>query len=259
MFVWDAQQYLKFSNARTRPAAELLNRIAEIGPASAIDLGCGPGNSTELLASRWPDAKIIGLDSDEAMLAQARKDYPGIHFEQADVRAWSQAEGEHYPVIYGNAVLQWLGNHEALFPDLLKRLSPGGTLAIQMPRNYEAPSHASMRKAAAESPYADRLVKVRELNSVPGPGFYYDLLADKVASLDIWETEYTQVMPSVDAIIDWVRGTGLRPFLAQLNEADQVDFIARYRAELAKTYPVQKDGSVLFFFKRIFIVAEGLK
>lgn len=255
MFVWDAQQYLKFANARTRPAAELLSRVTAAAPESAIDLGCGPGNSTELLAARWPEAKIIGLDSDEAMLVQARKDYPGIRFQQGDVRAWSQAQGERYPVIYGNAVLQWLGDHETLFPYLLNRLAPGGTLAIQMPRNYEASSHASMRKAASESPYADRLVKVRELNSVPGPAFYYDLLADKVSNLDIWETEYTQVMPSVDAVIDWVRGTGLRPFLAPLNEAEQVDFLARYRAELVKSYPVQKDGSVLFFFKRIFIVA----
>ncbi|MFD2262095.1 trans-aconitate 2-methyltransferase [Lacibacterium aquatile] len=255
MFAWDAQQYLKFSDARTRPAAELLARVATQAPANAIDIGCGPGNSTELLAARWRKTQIVGLDSDEAMLVQARKDYPDFRFEQGDIRTWATDGSERYDVVYGNAVLQWVGGHETLFPDLLKRLNPGGTLAIQMPRNFQAPSHVLMRKAAAESPYAARLENVRELNDVPGPSYYYDLLTDKVATLDIWETEYTQVMPAVDGIIDWVKGSGLRPFLARLGPNEQADLLARYRAELTKGYPQQVDGKVLFFFKRIFIVA----
>lgn len=258
MFNWNAQQYLKFADARTRPAAELLVRVPLSDLPSAIDLGCGPGNSTELLATRWPGAVVEGLDSDADMIARACADYPSLRFRQADLRQWAETAEEEWPLVYANAVLQWTGDHEALFPALLRRVAAGGVLAVQMPRNFQAPSHVEMRRTAAEGPWAGRLENVRELQDVPGPAFYYDLLAGPGIGLDIWETEYTQVMSGVDAIIDWVRGSGLRPYLARLSEVEQGEFINRYREKLRTAYPVQRDGRVLFFFRRIFIVARRL-
>jgi trans-aconitate 2-methyltransferase len=250
---WNPSLYLKFDDQRTRPAVDLLARVPLDAPGHVVDLGCGPGNSTELLVRRWPNSRVIGVDNSRDMLEQARRAHPDWLWEEADIAAWRPEEKAD--VVFTNAALQWLRDHERLFPSLLGAVAPGGVLAVQVPRNLDAPSHALMRETAEEGDWRDRLRGARESIAVGAPPFYYDLLAPLARRLDIWETEYIQVMESAAAILDWVRGTGLRPFLAQLEAAEAAEFERRYLEKLRAAYPVQADGKVLFPFRRLFIIA----
>jgi len=254
MAEWNPSLYMKFGDQRTRPAVDLLARVPATEPSRVADLGCGPGNSTELLAARWPTAEIAGVDNSDDMLEQARRLHPEWRWEQADIAAWTAARP--YDVVFTNAALQWVPGHTALFPRLLDAVAPGGVLAVQMPRNLNAPSHAKMRETAEEGPWRSRLVNARDSLVVGEPGFYYDLLAPLAARLDIWETEYIQVMESATAILEWVRGTGLRPFTAPLAPEERTEFERRYLAKLEAAYPKQANGKVLFPFRRIFIIAQ---
>jgi trans-aconitate 2-methyltransferase len=252
MPTWDAGQYLKFVDERTQPARDLARRVPAASPRRVIDLGCGPGNSTEVLAERWPEAELTGLDNAPDMLAKARKAHPGWRWQDSDIARW-RADAP-YDVIYSNAALHWLDDHAGLFVRLFEALAPGGALAVQMPNNLAAPSHALMRKVAADGPWRERLAAARGINTQP-PAFYYDLLAPRAAHLQVWETEYLHVMDSSDGVLEWVRGTGLRPYLDLLDEAERAEFERRYRAALAAAYPGQANGKVLFPFRRLFIVA----
>jgi trans-aconitate 2-methyltransferase len=250
---WDPSQYMKFGNERTQPSIDLVGRIPLAAPRRIVDLGCGPGNSTEIAARRWPEAAITGVDNSADMLAAAAKAHPDWRWEQADIGSWSPAEP--YDLVFSNAALQWVGDHPRVFPALLRQVAEGGALAVQMPRNYESPSHALMRRVAEEGAWRERLRGVRDLLAVRGPDFYYDLLAPAARRVEIWETEYGHVMESPRAILEWVRGTGLRPFLEPLDAAERQDFEARYLAALEEAYPRRADGKVLFPFRRLFIVA----
>jgi len=251
---WDAAQYLKFGDQRTRPAADLLARIPLSDPKRVIDLGCGPGNSTALLAARWPAAHIAGLDNAPDMLATARRSAPAIDWIESDIARW--APDRPYDVIYSNAALQWLPDHAVLLPRLFAALGPGGALAIQMPRSGESPAHRLIREIAAEPPWAER-ARAPARDAVQPPRGYYDLLAPIARALDLWETEYQHVMPDVGAIVEWVKGTALRPFLAPLSDAERDAFLARYRDRLADAYPAQRDGRVVFPFRRLFLIAQA--
>jgi len=252
---WNPGLYLKFDDQRTRPARDLLARVPHPGPRSVVDLGCGPGNSTELLHERWPAARIVGIDNSPGMLEQARRAHPDWLWEEHDVSAWRPAE--RYDVVYSNAALQWVGDHAGLFPRLLDGVAPGGFLAVQIPRNLDAPSHALMRDTAEEGAWREKLRGARETIAVAEPAFYYDLLAPKAARIDLWETEYAQIMDSADAVLEWVRGTGLRPFVARLDEAERAEFERRYLEKLRAAYATRADGRVLFPFRRLFIVAQA--
>jgi trans-aconitate 2-methyltransferase len=250
---WDATQYLRFSDARTLPAIDLLSRI-ELGAAKRIvDLGCGPGNSTAPLQARWPDAAVTGIDSSEELLAAARRDHPGIAFARGDIATWTGAAP--CDVIFANASLQWVGGHDRLVPHLFGQVAPGGVLAVQMPRNHDFATHRLMRQVAADSEWRDRLQGAREPSPVKPPEFYYDLLAPRAARFNIWETNYIQIMDGVPAIIAWLYGTGLRPFLARLAEAERSVFLDRYAALLAEAYPAQADGKILLPYPRLFFIA----
>jgi trans-aconitate 2-methyltransferase len=250
---WDATQYLRFSDTRTLPALDLLSRI-ELGAARlVVDLGCGPGNSTAPLKARWPDATVAGIDSSEELLAAARHDHPGIDFAHGDIAAWAAAEPVN--VVFANASLQWVGGHDHLVPRLFDQLAPAGVLAVQMPRNHDFATHRLMRRVAAEGEWRDRLSGARDPSPVKPPEFYYDLLAPRAASLTIWETNYIQVMDGVQAIIAWLHGTGLRPFLARLTKAERPAFLGRYAALLADEYKVQADGKILLPYPRLFFIA----
>jgi trans-aconitate 2-methyltransferase len=251
---WNPKLYLKFDDQRTRPARDLLARIPVPAPKRVVDLGCGPGNSTELLVERWPGAKVVGVDNSPGMLEQARRAHPDWAWEEHDVTAWRPAE--KYDVVYSNAALQWVPEHRTLFPRLVEAVAPGGFLAVQMPRNLDAPSHALMRDTAEEGDWREKLRGARETIAVADPAFYYDLLAPRTAHLDLWETEYAQVMGSADAVLEWVRGTGLRPFVARLSEEEKAEFERRYLEKLRRAYTRRSDGKVLFPFRRIFIVAQ---
>lgn len=250
---WDPKVYMAFASERTRPAAELLARIPNDAPERVADLGCGPGNSTALLAARWPHADIEGVESSPDMITEAKASGVKARFTLADVASWSP--DTPCDVIFSNATLQWLPDHKTLLPRLMTHASKCGTFAFQIPRNFDAPSHALMRAVAAEGPWAARLSNVRNINAHT-PEYYYDILAPLSSSLDIWETEYQHVLEGDDPVLRWVSGTGLRPFVQALQGAEREGFIARYAARLREAYPKRADGRTLFPFKRLFLVAR---
>ncbi|MBV8494165.1 MAG: trans-aconitate 2-methyltransferase [Alphaproteobacteria bacterium] len=253
MHGWDAGQYLRFADERTRPALDLLARIDLGAPQRIVDLGCGPGNSTGLLRERWPAAAITGLDASVDMLAAARRDYPGIDFVLGDIARWSPTE--LYDVVFSNAALQWVSEHEHLLPKLLDAVAPDGVLAVQMPHNHDFATHRLMRQVATEGPWRHKLAGARDPSPVKPPEFYYDCLAPRCRRILMWETNYIQVMDGIDAIIAWLRGTGLRPFLARLDEAEERQFLNRYAALLVEEFPAQADGRVLLPYPRLFFIA----
>ncbi|CAH1661595.1 trans-aconitate 2-methyltransferase [Hyphomicrobiales bacterium] len=251
---WDAAQYLRFEDERTRPPADLLARVPLVDPKRCIDLGCGPGNSTELVAQRFPEAVTEGLDSSPDMLEKARRRLPDLSFVLGDVASWADAAG--YDLIFANAVLQWLPDHEGLFPRLARSLKPGGCLAVQMPNNLSEPSHVAMREIAAEGRWAERISDAKAERSAIGSfGDYRRWLMEAGCRVDIWQTTYVHALEGVAAIAEWFRSTGLKPYLDRLTAEEQGEFIARYIECIAPAYPVEQDGKVLLRFPRLFIVA----
>jgi trans-aconitate 2-methyltransferase len=253
MHEWDAGQYLRFADERTRPARDLLARIDLAAPRRIVDLGCGPGNSTALLQDRWPEAAVLGLDSSAEMLAQARRDHAGIAFAEGDIAEWSPAE--RCDLVFANAALQWVGDHARLVPRLLAAVAAQGALAVQMPRNHDFVTHALMRRVAAEGTWRDRLAGAREPSPVQPPEFYYDALAPLSRRIVIWETNYIQVMDGIPAILAWLEGTGLRPYLTRLDDRERRQFRERYAALLAEAFPARADGRVLLPYPRLFFIA----
>jgi trans-aconitate 2-methyltransferase len=249
---WNDVQYLKFADQRTRPAAELLARAAQTLAAqtvqSIVDLGCGPGNSTALLQARWPQAAIVGVDSSSEMLQRARLDMPAIDWLEADAGSWRPAAP--VDLLFANALLQWLPAHADLLPALFAQVRPGGVFAVQMPCNFDEPSHRLMRELPG--PWQTNPVRVSPVQSAT---FYYDLLAPHAAYLDIWQTTYQHVMADADAIVEWVKGTGLRPYLDVLDSAARETYLMAYRDAIDKAYPPRSDGKRLFSFPRLFILA----
>ncbi len=245
---WSPAQYRKFEDDRTRPVRDLVAAIPATDPADAIDLGCGPGNSTEILAARFPAATVTGLDSDAAMIAAARQRLPGLAFEVAPLESW-QGRAD---IILSNAVLQWLPDHPALLPRLAGRLTPGGTLAIQMPDNLDEPAYRAMREVAG-SELLRRAGGQR--GTMHAPTDYYGILKPHCARVDLWRTTYFHVLADTDAVVEWFKGSGLRPYLQALDAPARADFLGRYRAAIAQAYPPQPDGTVLLPFPRLFLVA----
>jgi trans-aconitate 2-methyltransferase len=254
MPTWNAGQYLRFAGERTRPCRDLVGAIALDAPRRIIDLGCGPGNSTAVLAGRWPEAEVIGLDSSDAMIAAARRDAPQRTFVAGDIATWTSEAP--FDLVFSNAALHWVPDHAATYPRLFSHVAPGGALASQVPYNGASPAHEAMRTVAARPAFRHRFSGgVREWHVHPA-SFYYDVLAPRAARIDIWETEYLQVMPDAGAIVEWYKGTGLRPFLDLLpEEAERTAFLAEYLEAIRAAYPPQPDGRVLFPFRRLFVVA----
>ncbi|WP_353186768.1 trans-aconitate 2-methyltransferase [Bosea sp. (in: a-proteobacteria)] len=251
---WDAEQYLRFEDERTRPSLDLLQRVRLAAPARCIDLGCGPGNSTELVAARFPQAEVSGLDSSPDMIEKARKRLPGLAFDLADLAGWSA--DSRYDLIFANAVLQWLPDHAALFARLAAALKPSGVLAVQMPDNLAEPSHRAMAETAAEGPWAARLAGAAEARvSIGSFSDYRRWLATAGCTTDLWRTTYVHALNGADAIVEWFRSTGLKPYLDPLPAEQRAGFLARYRERIAQAYPAEPDGKVLLRFPRLFIVA----
>jgi trans-aconitate 2-methyltransferase len=250
---WNAQRYLQFEAERTRPARDLLARVSQHA-SRVIDIGCGPGNSTELLARRFPLAEIVGLDSSDDMLAEARARLPRIRFEKTDIAHWRS--DAFFDLIFANAVLQWIPDHIAVMAKMMTRLAPGGSLAVQMPDNFEEPSHVLMRKVASRIEFRDAL---RDANtsreSIGAFADYFSALAPHSADVDVWRTTYVHTLAGPNAIVEWVEGSGLRPFLSPLDSSGKQAFLAQYRKEIAAAYPTLADGRVLLAFPRLFVVA----
>ncbi len=251
---WNPELYRRFERERTRPARDLLAAVASERPAQVADLGCGPGNSTELLASRFPQAALLGVDTSAAMLADARTRLPAARFDAGDIATWAPATP--MDLLYANAALQWVPDHSTLIPRLFSLLAPGGTLAFQVPDNRDQPSHRLMRETAAAGPWVAKLVGAGERVRVLAPAAYYDLLAPSAVRVDVWRTVYHHPLDGPGAIVDWVRGTGLQPFLAPLDDGERAGFLAHYEAAIAQAYPAQADGKRLLLFPRLFVVAE---
>jgi trans-aconitate 2-methyltransferase len=202
---WSPEQYLKFAQPRLRPAVELLARIDADVPKIVYDLGCGAGNVTRLLADRWPSAALTGVDGSAEMLARAARELPQATWLQQSLEAWTPSQPAD--VIFSNAVLHWLPDHETLFPRLVAQLASGGTLAVQMPRNFQAPSHTAIAETVAAGPWKDRLTPLLRRNPVAEPAFYHALLAPLTRTIDIWQTEYLHVLQGRDPVKEWTKGT----------------------------------------------------
>jgi trans-aconitate 2-methyltransferase len=222
-----------------------------------MDLGCGPGNSTSILQSLWPDAEITGLDNSPEMIQVARSAMPGIHWMIEDIAEWAAGSKDEYDVVFSNAALQWLDDHQVVYRRLLEKVAPGGALAVQVPGNHDGPAHRLMREIAASPGWRSSFApgSVREWH-VHDLDFYYDVLASRAARLDLWETVYMHVVEGPESIVEWYKGTGLRPFLEVLpDDAARDRFCSDYLEGLRQVYPVRQDGRVLFPFHRLFLIA----
>ncbi|WP_426783234.1 trans-aconitate 2-methyltransferase [Pseudomonas atacamensis] len=252
---WSAQQYVAFEDERTRPARDLLAAIPTAHARAVVDIGCGPGNSTELLVQRFPEARVSGLDSSADMIAAARKRLPDVQFEVAEIDKWTD-QGP-FDVIFANAVLQWVPDHASLLPALASKLSDGGSLAIQVPDNLNEPSHRLMREVAANGPWASKLADAAgQRTDMASASEYFSMLRPHCARVDVWRTTYHhQLRDGAAGVVEWFKGSGLIPFLSPLTEEERAQYLQRYLAEVAKAYPALADGSVLLPFPRLFIVA----
>lgn len=249
--MWDPDTYLLFEEHRARPFHDLVARIGVREPRRVVDLGCGPGTLTPLLARRWPAARLEALDGSAEMVQAARK--RGVRAEAGDVREWSPSPDTD--VVVCNAVLQWVPGHDVLLGRWLRELSPGAWLAMQVPGNFAAPSHAEVRRLAAE-PRWHGLFELRQPDAVLDPAGYATLLSATDAEVDVWETTYLHRMTGADPVLDWITGTALRPVRAALSEHDWAEFRADLAPRLRVAYPAGADGVTWFPFRRIFAVAR---
>ncbi|HET9500875.1 MAG TPA: trans-aconitate 2-methyltransferase [Marmoricola sp.] len=250
---WDPERYLQYGDERGRPFVELLARVRAMAPQTVVDLGCGPGNLTALLAGRWPDAAVRGLDSSAEMVARARRDHPELDFVVTDLRD-AGAAVEDVDVLVSNATLQWVPGHLELLPELVGRVRPGGWLAFQVPGNFDEPSHTLRRALAAGPPYAEHLDGVAEPRAHDAQTYLRALQALGCV-VDAWETTYLHVLTGPDPVLDWIRGTSLRPTLQRLPEDLGARFTEELRGRLRAAYPDDGHGVVLPF-RRIFVVAQ---
>ena len=252
---WDPRQYLSFGDHRLRPFVELLQRFQARDPRSVVDLGCGPGNATVLLNTRWPEANVLGVDDSPEMIAQARAlEVPGhLKFELGDLRQFRPAE--KVDVLISNATFQWVPGHREMFPHFVEMLTPGGAFGFQVPGMHESPSHVFQYELARTVPYADKLASQIRLNSIDSTESYIETLSALGCDVDAWETTYFQVLQGEDAVLEWTKGSSLRPFTNVLEPEEAADFVERYRALLATAYPATAEGTI-YPFRRVFVVAH---
>jgi trans-aconitate 2-methyltransferase len=256
---WDPTQYLKFSDHRLRPALDLIERVPLAAPSRIYDLGCGSGHITRMLADRWPDAIVVGMDNSPQMLAKARATPSSVHWEQGDLADWQPSETPS--LLFSNAAIQWLPDHRTLIPRLWSLLPAGGCLAVQAPLSWDQPSHRLMRETLADSGAGGAALGSAELRQavdnrwLHDPAFYYDLLAADAAHIEVWTSEYLQALSGPDPVLEWVTATSLRPILTGLDDPDRATFLDQYRKRLRRAYPQRADGITLYPFLRLFFVA----
>jgi trans-aconitate 2-methyltransferase len=258
-FAWDPKQYGRYANERDRPFHDLVAQVGAVSPRRVVDLGCGPGTLTATLAERWPDAQVVGIDSSASMLSSAAsltERHPNLSFEQLAIEDWQPTDQDD--VVVTNAALQWVPSHVSLLPGWLAALPDGAWFAMQVPGNFSSPSHALMRSVAADGPWSAALDGVLRADPVLDAPGYLDVLADAGFAPVTWETTYMQLLQGDDPVLEWVRGTGLRPALQALDDADASGaltsaYMERYRAALQDAYPQGAHGTV-YPFRRIFAV-----
>lgn len=256
MSEWNPEQYLKFKKERTQPSLDLAARL-DLQPAKVIDIGCGPGNSTQVLARRFPDAEIVGVDSSASMVEAAREAYPELEFVQCDVGCQLDALPHDWDLAFSNACLQWVPDHPRLLPNLMGLLKPGGLLAVQIPVNEQEPIHQIIQRTVALPEWQERIPYHRSFYTL-SPEAYFDLLARISTGFTMWETVYMHRLPSHQAIMDWYSSTGLRPYLdAAVDEEAREDFFQEVFRQVREAYPVQENGEIIFRFPRLFFIAQA--
>ena len=251
---WDPAQYLRFSNERLRPALDLLAQVPLTDPARVVDLGCGAGNVTAILKQRYAAADVLGVDGSEAMLAKARASAPACRFTQGDFATWTPEQAPD--LIYSNAALHWVTNHEKLFPRLISLLPRDGVLAVQMPAMHDAPLRMLQNEVATSGPWAAQLGEAGYARGLLPTGGYYDIIRPLVTTIDMWDTTYLHVLTGENAVVEWAAGSSLRPFLDKLDPDMQQAFRAAYADALRPHYPRRADGTTLLPFRRLFILAR---
>lgn len=250
---WSPQRYLRFEDERTRPARDLLAHVRPERVRKAVDVGCGPGNSTESLAARFPQAEIVGLDNSPAMLEEARRRLPHVRFELMDAAHWTP--DQDLELVFANATFHWIPRHLEQLTRIFSALSTGATLAVQMPDNTEEPTHRLMREVSLAKPWSAPLTGAVRA-PLPAARVYYEALRPAAHHLEVWRTTYHHVLPDAPAIVDFVRATGLRRFLDPLQEPERAEFLALYTQRIAAAYPPLAGGNVMLAFPRLFLVAE---
>ena len=252
---WDADQYLKFEAERTRPSADLMARVPLTEARRCIDIGCGPGNSTELVLGRFPEAIVTGLDNSPGMLSKARERLGGLTFEETDLTTWWP--DERFNLIFASGVLQWLPDQPRILTRLVSFLHDGGCLAVQVPNTVDEPSHRLMEQVASDGPWAGKLSAASVGKESSGTiDEYYACLQQTGCTFDLWETTYLHPLAGPGAIVEWFEGSELRRYLKLLTDKERPEFLSRYQAALAKAYPAQTEGKVLLRVPRVFFVAQ---
>lgn len=254
--VWDPGQYLAYGDLRLRPGLDLLARVPVESPERVVDLGCGPGNLTLVLAERWPDAEVAGIDHDDAMLedAVARDPDRRVSWMAGDLATWTAAH--RVDVVFSNAALHWVDDHPRVLQRWMGQLSPGGALAFQVPDNFDQPSHTAVAEVVDAGPWAGRLRPQLLDHPVLPPPRYHRLLRPMVDHLDVWHTTYWQTLTGEDPVLEWVKGSLLRPLLAELGDGEREEFLGQVAERLRTAYPADDAGVTLFPFQRLFVVAQ---
>lgn len=248
---WNPKKYLLFKSQRTQPAIDLAKRVEKYNPKTIVDIGCGPGNSSAVLREVFPNADIIGIDSSESMIDRAKEEYADIKFSICSAESLSGA----YDLLFSNACLQWIPDHEKLIPQLMNRLTNKGVLAVQIPMNLDEPLFRIIKDVASDGKWDFESVHF-EKNDTLSPKEYFDILSHCSSSFELWETVYYHAMPSHEQLIEWVRGTRLRPYLDVLNEAQKIEFEQDILSKAKAAYPITASGEVVLKFRRFFFVAQ---
>ena len=253
---WNPDIYLRYKSYRARPALDLIQQIPLDVDGPIIDLGCGPGNITRLLKEKWPDHLVYGVDKSETMLAKAREAFgkSSVNWQQGDITSWRP--DEEFALVFSNAALHWVENHKQIIPRLMNAITPGGYLAFQIPITEDAPYQVCIRETVFSEPWRNKLAKAWMYKNPLEPGPLYDLLTPFSKSVDIWVTDYHHVLEGESPVAEWIMGTGLTPYLAELKDSEKEEFISEYTARIIDTYPKQADGKTLFLMKRMFAIAQ---
>lgn len=247
---WNSKQYLKFGSQRTQSAIDLAMRVKKMKPRSVVDIGCGPGNSTAVLKAVFPDADIVGIDNSSNMIEKARMEHPDITFQIGDALSF---EGD-YDLIFSNACLQWIANHDALIPSLMEKLRVNGILAVQIPMNNEEPLFRLIKEIAQEAKWGLGDIPLPP-NETLTPDRYFNILTGCSSSFEIWETKYYHNLPDHKALVEWVKGTRIRPYLEHLSEERGSEFENEIAERAKEFYPLMSSGEVLLGFRRFFFTA----
>lgn len=251
---WNSTQYVKFINERTQPAIDLVNRIDMENTKKIIDIGCGPGNSTYVLASKFQDAYVLGIDNSQSMITKAKEDHPSIDFQLYDADGDLSALGDDFDLVFSNACIQWLPSHEQLLKKMIGLLRKDGVLAIQTPMNFDEPIHKIIKGTANSREWKGYFPSLREPFNLKQEE-YFDILTNISSGFSMWETTYMHQLKSHYDIIEWYRSTGMKPYLDVLSDKDTVLFEREIFEKVEKAYEIQKNGDIIFRFPRFFFIA----